>query len=59
MAGIETEFPDSQTIPVAPNAKGLLLSPDEIDLWHGVERFPERTLFTRQGNAWSEKSLAP
>jgi len=59
MADLESEFPDSSTVPVASSAVGLLLKPQEIDVWNGASRFPERTLFIRQDASWSETSLAP
>jgi pyridoxamine 5'-phosphate oxidase len=57
MAALESTYPES--VPMPDSAKGLLLTPDEIDVWNGSERFPERLLFVREGEMWSRTNLAP
>jgi pyridoxamine 5'-phosphate oxidase len=57
MADLEARYPESPPMP--DSAKGLLLAADEIDVWNGKERFPERLLFVRTGAAWSTSNLAP
>jgi len=59
MGDLESEFPDSATIPVPDSAIGLLLNLDEIDVWNGSARFPERTLFRRNESVWTETALTP
>src|SRR5262249_13877445 len=59
MGDLEVEFSDSATIPVPDSAIGLLLNPDEIDVWNGSARFPERTLFRRNESSWTETALTP
>jgi pyridoxamine 5'-phosphate oxidase len=57
MAELETRYPEP--VPMPDSAKGLLLKPDEIDVWNGTARFPERVLFVRDGASWNQTNLAP
>lgn len=60
MAELRLIFPNPDEVPYTENALGLLIRADYLEVWQAhTSGVHDRSLFTKQGEAWTEQVLVP